>query len=35
MSHRLYLSTDEGTDRINLNVLTKDEGDLRYYNISN
>ena len=36
MSHRLYLSTDEGgTERINQNVLTKDEGDKLYYNMSN
>ena len=32
--HRLYLSSDEGTERINENLLTKDEGDRLYYNIS-
>ena len=35
MSHRLYLSTDEGTDRSNENVLTKNEPDVLYYNMSN
>ena len=32
--HRLYLSSDEGTERINENVLTRMEGDRFYYNIS-
>ena len=28
-------STEEGTDRINENVLTKNEADVLYYNMSN
>ena len=36
MSHRLYLSSDEGgTERSNENLLTKDEGDKLFYNMSN
>ena len=34
MTHRLYLSTNENSNVINENVLTRIEGDRLYYNIS-